>query len=445
MPRRTILTDRQRSALFDLPVDEPSLRKHYTLADDDLQHIGQRRRGENRLGFALQLCALRHPGRALQPGELIPSAVVEFIGAQLGVAVEALLPYAARRQTRQEHMTALRSIYGYRAFAGRGARHLKDWLDGQAEEARSNAELARRLVEECRRRQIILPAVSTLERLCANAAVAADRSVEERIADRLDAAARTALDGLLSETLETRVTRFVWLRQFEPGNNAAVAGRLLDRLEFLQRLGLSERIIEDLPSHRVTRLRRQGERHFADGLREMLDSRRLAILAVCAVEWQAGVADTLIETHDRIVGRIWREAAKLCDARIDDAKTAVYRACCGRLISRRRRLRRPYWRPPSGSATAAATAAREARRRQSQHRQDGRVHQHPRLLGADAAVALAGRWRSHRPCPRHGDRGTGQVAHGGILGSGNHRVERRPVLSDHTTRRGHESGQCQIR
>ena len=148
MPRRTILTDRQRSALFDLPVDEPSLRKHYTLADDDLQHIGQRRRGENRLGFALQLCALRHPGRALQPGELIPSAVVEFIGAQLGVAVEALLPYAARRQTRQEHMAALRSIYGYRAFAGRGARHLKDWLDGQAEEARSNAELARRLVEE---------------------------------------------------------------------------------------------------------------------------------------------------------------------------------------------------------------------------------------------------------------------------------------------------------
>ena len=49
--------------------------------------------------------------------------MVEFIGAQLGVAVEALLPYAARRQTRQEHMAALRSIYGYRAFAGRGARH----------------------------------------------------------------------------------------------------------------------------------------------------------------------------------------------------------------------------------------------------------------------------------------------------------------------------------
>ena len=35
MPRRNILTERQRSALLDLPTDESSLLKHYTLADDD--------------------------------------------------------------------------------------------------------------------------------------------------------------------------------------------------------------------------------------------------------------------------------------------------------------------------------------------------------------------------------------------------------------------------
>ena len=39
MAHRILLTDRQRSALFDLPTDEASLRKHYTLADDDLEHI----------------------------------------------------------------------------------------------------------------------------------------------------------------------------------------------------------------------------------------------------------------------------------------------------------------------------------------------------------------------------------------------------------------------
>ncbi|SEP34849.1 protein of unknown function [Rhizobium tibeticum] len=55
MPRRHILTERQRSALFDLPIDELSLLRHYTLGDDDLAHIHDRRRPENRLGFALQL------------------------------------------------------------------------------------------------------------------------------------------------------------------------------------------------------------------------------------------------------------------------------------------------------------------------------------------------------------------------------------------------------
>ena len=43
MPHRAVLTDRQRFALFDLPTDEVSLRRHYTLADDDLEFIGRRR------------------------------------------------------------------------------------------------------------------------------------------------------------------------------------------------------------------------------------------------------------------------------------------------------------------------------------------------------------------------------------------------------------------
>ena len=68
MAHRILLTDRQRSVLFDLPTDEASLRKHYTLADDDLEHIRARRRTENRIGFALQLCALRYPGRLLSHG-----------------------------------------------------------------------------------------------------------------------------------------------------------------------------------------------------------------------------------------------------------------------------------------------------------------------------------------------------------------------------------------
>jgi hypothetical protein len=50
MPRRSILTARQRAALFELPKDEASILYHYTLSDEDLDHIGAPRRPENRFG-----------------------------------------------------------------------------------------------------------------------------------------------------------------------------------------------------------------------------------------------------------------------------------------------------------------------------------------------------------------------------------------------------------
>ena len=175
MAHRTILTERQRAALFDLLTDEADMLRHYTLADDDLDHIRERRWPENRIGFALHLCALRYPGRLLSHGEAIPDKVLRFIGAQLGITGEALLAYAARRQTRQQHLETLREIYGYKMFTGRGSRDLKTWLEGEAEVARSNEDLARRFVTECRRIQTILPGVSVIERLCADALVAAER------------------------------------------------------------------------------------------------------------------------------------------------------------------------------------------------------------------------------------------------------------------------------
>ena len=77
MARRTVLTSRQRSALFALPQREADLLRYYTLSDEDLQNIGARRRPRNKLGFALQLCVLRYLGRLLAPSEFVPPAVVD--------------------------------------------------------------------------------------------------------------------------------------------------------------------------------------------------------------------------------------------------------------------------------------------------------------------------------------------------------------------------------
>ena len=263
MPRRSILTERQRASLLDLPTDEVMILHHYTLADDDIEHIRTRRHARNRLGFALQLCAFRYPGRLLVPGEVIPLEVSRFIAAQIGEEVEDLCQYAETDVTRRRHLIDLRLIYGFKMFSGRGARDLKGWLEREAETARSNEDLARRFVEQCRRIQTILPGVSVIERLCADALVAAERRIDSRIVAQLNEATKDRLDGLLTEMVDGTVSRFIWLRQFEVGKNSAGASRLLDRLEFLQGVELAPDILDGLPPHRITRLCRQGERYFA--------------------------------------------------------------------------------------------------------------------------------------------------------------------------------------
>lgn len=323
MPRRQILSDRQRAELFDLPTDEDKLLQHFTLADDDLEYIRSRRRSHNRFGFALQLCVFRYPGRLLSADEVIPAELTEYLAAQLGLKPADLIDYAHRPETRREHLTDIRAIYGYKMFSGGGARDLKGWLEHEAETARSNMDLAQRFIEECRRTHTILPGISVVERLCADALVAAERRIETRIVDCLSGVVKDQLDALLTEHAGGQVSRFIWLRQFEVGKNTADINRLLDRLEFLQGIKLPADVLDGIPPHRITRLRRQGERYFTDGLRDISSDRRLAILAVCAVEWRTSIADAIVETHDRIVGKIWRDARKLCDVQINDAKASL--------------------------------------------------------------------------------------------------------------------------
>jgi len=323
MARRAVLTARQREALFALPADQPTLLSHYILSDAELAHVRRRRRDRNRLGFALQLCAFRYPGRLLQLGELIPESVLGFVGGQLGLSAHDLVEYARRPETHYEHSAALQRLYGYRPFEGLARETMQDWLVGAAEAARSNEALASAMLEELRRRRVIVPGPTTVERACADALVEAERRIARRIVDRLDGRARGQLTRMLSETLQDDTSRFVWLRRHEPGGNSADANRLLDRLEWLNGLAIPGDCLVDIPPHRIARLRRQGERYYADGLRELPEARRLAILAVCAVEWRATIADAVVETHERITGQLYRAAERACAAIVADRRAAV--------------------------------------------------------------------------------------------------------------------------
>jgi TnpA family transposase len=72
MPRRTLLSAEARSRLFGIPTERAEMARHYILDAADSALVRARRRAANRLGFAVQLCLLRHPGTGLGTGEHPP-------------------------------------------------------------------------------------------------------------------------------------------------------------------------------------------------------------------------------------------------------------------------------------------------------------------------------------------------------------------------------------
>jgi TnpA family transposase len=107
MPHRTILSTSQRQTIEALPAEPEALAQRYTLTEDDLVLIKDRRLAHNRLGFAVQLCLIRYPGRALRINEELPQQLVEFIAEQTGDKASDFAGYAERDTTRREHLSFL--------------------------------------------------------------------------------------------------------------------------------------------------------------------------------------------------------------------------------------------------------------------------------------------------------------------------------------------------
>jgi len=222
MPRRRALTEAQLESLLALPTTEADLVRHWTLDRADLAAVDRRRGGHNQLGFALQLCALRYPGRLLRPGELIPAEALRFVVAQLGAEPEALASYAARFQTRYEQLDALREAFGFTELGLPQRREILAWLLPVALATTGAPAIALALMEELRRRRVIAPGPFIIEHLVVATLVLAERHVAHQLTRALTPAQAEALDALLRPKEGTPLSMLAWARQppGAPGHRA---------------------------------------------------------------------------------------------------------------------------------------------------------------------------------------------------------------------------------
>lgn len=156
MPTRELLTPAQRLRLDALPVDldDRLMARHHTLSEVDVGVVSLRRTETNRLGFGVQLCLLRYPGRPLRPREAAPEKIVRYVAAQLGADPRAMDSYAGsadgkagRDTTRREHLSEIVETFGFRYFGEDVRSELSGWLAGVAAQTDSGLALVEALLE----------------------------------------------------------------------------------------------------------------------------------------------------------------------------------------------------------------------------------------------------------------------------------------------------------
>lgn len=113
MGRRDLLTDDERRALFSVPSDHDTMVRFYTLSRADIELVRTRRGDANRLGAAVQLALLRHPGFGFAI-DSAPPGLVAFMAAQIEVPASAIAEYGVREQTTTDHARLLMNVMGVR-------------------------------------------------------------------------------------------------------------------------------------------------------------------------------------------------------------------------------------------------------------------------------------------------------------------------------------------
>lgn len=165
MSPKTILSPAQRMAIFDPPTDRETIERIYTLGPDDLTQVMKRRGRANRIGYAVQICYLHHPGRSLLPGEVPTTAMLALLCEQSKCHPDDFTAYAARATTLREHRAEIEAWLDLRPFSREDLRTMLSLGLEIAASTDCGETIVAGMVDRLRLDRIVLPAASKLERL----------------------------------------------------------------------------------------------------------------------------------------------------------------------------------------------------------------------------------------------------------------------------------------
>lgn len=298
---RELLTLEQRQDFMQIPEDEWILGTYFTFSKRDLEIVNKRRREENRLGFAVQLAVLRYPGWPYTHIKSIPESVIHYISKQIGATPSSISLYPQRENTLWDHLKELRSEYDFVTFTLREYRIALKHLHQLAFENGDAIHLLHECIDFLRKNKIILPAITTLERMVWEARAMAEKKLFNTVSQSLTNEQKGKLEEIITSQhpSESNKTILGWLKE-PPGHPSPETFlKVIERLQYIRGMELETVQISHLHRNRLLQLSRLGSRYEPYAFRDFQENKRYSILTVYLLHLTQELTDKAFEIHDR--------------------------------------------------------------------------------------------------------------------------------------------------
>lgn len=351
MSTHELLSPAQRAQFNEVPkeMSDRDLARYYTLSPEDIEVINRRRGAANRLGFAVQLGYLRFPGRPFAPQEEIPLPILAYIGRQIGISPSVMEEYSRSRETtRREHLAEIRRVFGYRTFTPREYRELSRWLLPIAMGTDKGIVLVEALIQEMRNRKIIIPGITTVERLGWSVRRRAENLVYKQLTQGLMTEQCIKLDQLLTLRNGTKQTYLAWLRQPPGSVSSRTFHEIMDRRDFIKNMQLPLDNARQIHQNRLAQLAREGTRYSVQHLARFNERRRYATLMAFLYHTYSSLTDQGLEIHDKLIGRLFNRGENKHkekfqkNGKVINEKVRLYAEIGKALITAKEAERDPY-------------------------------------------------------------------------------------------------------
>ena len=308
MPSR-FLSDEQRARYgrYAGGPSEEQLARYFHLDATDRELVGEMRGAHNRIGFAIQLGTARFLGAFLDDPTQTPSAVIATVARQLGeVPAPSLDAYRDGRQ-RWRHIAMIRERYGFRDLE---------------EDASARFRLTRWLYVLCRTgddrpgllfdratawlvtHKVLLPGVTTLERLISRVRHRANLRLWHRLTRALTDEQRQKLATLLTPD-DTTLASLEDLRAAPRRRSPTELLRHLERIDAIRAHGLSLAMPPICRLPRSAGWRGRPAPASRRTLAVLQEPRRTATLAALFQTLEAVALDDAVELFDALATDIF--------------------------------------------------------------------------------------------------------------------------------------------